>query len=53
MKETPFAVVLISLIAFLGVLFGLVMLEENQTSSTEGTESIFNQSSKYWRPNWG
>lgn len=42
MKETPFAVVLISFVAFIGVLYGLVLIEENQTSSTND-ESIFNQ----------
>lgn len=44
MKETPFAIVLISLFVFMGVLSGLVLLEQNQTSITEGTKPILNQS---------
>ncbi len=43
MKETPFAIVLISLVAFFGVLFGVVLIEENQTSILNG--SITNPSS--------
>lgn len=44
MKETPFAIVLLSLFLFMGVLSGLVLLEQNQTSIIEGTEPILNQS---------
>lgn len=44
MKETPFAIVLLSFFAFIGVLSGLVLLEQNQTSINEGTEPILNQS---------
>jgi len=43
MKETSFAIVLISFIAFLGLLFGVILLEGNETSITQGTESILNQ----------
>lgn len=43
MKETPFAIVLITFIAFLGVLTGLVLVEDNETSFIPGTESILNQ----------
>lgn len=44
MKETPFAIVLLAFIAFMGVLSGVVLLEENQTISTESIGSILNQS---------
>ncbi len=44
MKETPFVIVLLSLFLFMGVLSGLVLLEQNQTSIIEGTEPILNQS---------
>lgn len=40
MKETPFAVVLIAFIAFIGVLYGLVLVSEDQSSINE---SILNQ----------
>jgi uncharacterized protein len=43
MKETPFAVILIVFLVFLGVLYGAVLLEDNQTSITEGTNAILNQ----------
>lgn len=42
MKETPFAIVLITFIAFLGVLVGVVLMEDNETSIIPGTESILN-----------
>ncbi len=44
MKQTPFAIVLLSFFAFIGVLSGLVLLEQNQTSITGATEPIINQS---------
>ena len=44
MKETPFAIVLISFFAFIGVLSGLVLIEHNQTSITVGIEPVLNQS---------
>lgn len=47
MKETPFAIVFLSFFAFIGVLFGLVLLEQNQTSINAGTEPILNQSQNY------
>jgi uncharacterized protein len=40
MKETPFAIILIALIAFLGVLSGVVLLSYNETISNQ---SFFNQ----------
>ncbi len=43
MKETPFAIVLIVFLLFLGVLYGVVLLEDNETSITDGANSIFNQ----------
>lgn len=43
MKETSFAIVLITFIAFLGVLSGVVLLAENETSITRGAESFLNQ----------
>lgn len=42
MKETPFAIVLITFIAFLGVLAGVVLVEDNETSIIPGSESILN-----------
>ncbi|EKQ54891.1 MAG: putative hydrolase, CocE/NonD family [Methanobacterium sp. Maddingley MBC34] len=43
MKETPFAVILLVFFVFLGVLYGVVLLEDNQTSIKEGTNDILNQ----------
>ncbi|MBI4813540.1 MAG: hypothetical protein HY802_04265 [Methanobacterium sp.] len=43
MKETPFAVVLIIFLVFLGVLYGVVLLEDNETSITEDTNALLNQ----------
>ncbi|MBI5458226.1 CocE/NonD family hydrolase [Methanobacterium sp.] len=43
MKETPFAVILIVFLVFLGVLYGVVLLEDNETSITEGTNALLNQ----------
>ncbi|MDO5834997.1 MAG: CocE/NonD family hydrolase [Methanobacterium sp.] len=43
MKETSFAIVLITFLAFLGVLSGVVLLADNETSNSPGTGSILNQ----------
>nr|WP_054858758.1 hypothetical protein [Methanobacterium formicicum] len=41
MKETSFAVVIVTFLAFLGVLSGIVLLADNETSILEDAGSFF------------
>jgi len=43
MKETSFAVVIVTFLAFLGVLSGIVLLADNETSILEDAGSFLNQ----------